>query len=146
VPHTGRWNRSPLPGVPLGPMARADSTSQPNSYVSDPLQQIVIPKRKHRPKKIGGILYGPNDVTRTRIRTTMIQQDSPAVFDRSTQCAKLKTDLETSTHNAEQCGVPITTIVRHLLEMAERWCGVASDRGVDVSALQGWSELVGSDR
>jgi hypothetical protein len=33
-----------------------------------------------------------------------------------------------------------------LLEMAERWCGVASDRGVDLSALQGWSELVGSDQ
>ena len=68
------------------------------------------------------------------------------VADRTVQVAELKTDLETSTHNAEQCGVPITTIVRHLLEMAERWCGVASDRGIDLSALQGWSELVGSDQ
>jgi hypothetical protein len=73
-------------------------------------------------------------------------QDGPAVFDRTVQVGKLRTDLETSTANAEQCGVPITTIVRHLLEMAERWCGVASDRGVDLSALQGWSELVGSDQ
>jgi hypothetical protein len=75
----------------------------------------------------------------------MITQDSPAVFDRSTQCAKLKTDLETSTAHAEQCGVPITTIVRHLLEMAERWCGVANDRNVDLSALSGWDNQLGGD-
>ena len=65
----------------------------------------------------------------------MITQDRPAVFDRTVQVAKLRTDLKTSTAHAEQCGVPITTIVRNLLEMAEWWCGVASDRGVDLSAL-----------
>lgn len=67
------------------------------------------------------------------------------VTDRSVQCAKLKTDLETSTHNAEQCGVPITTIIRHLLEMAEWWCGVANDRNVDLSALSGWDAQLGGD-
>jgi hypothetical protein len=64
-------------------------------------------------------------------------QDSPAVFDRTVQVAKLRTDLETSTANAEQCGVPITTVIRSLLEMAEWWCGVANDRGVDLSARVG---------
>jgi hypothetical protein len=68
------------------------------------------------------------------------------ITDRTVQVAKLRTDLETSTAHAEQCGVPITAVIRSLLEMAEWWCGVASDRGVDLSALQGWSELVGSDQ
>jgi hypothetical protein len=72
-------------------------------------------------------------------------QGSQAIFDRSTQCAKLKTDLETSTAHAEQCGVPITTIVRHLLEMAEFWCGVANDRNVDLSTLAGWDNQLGGE-
>ena len=70
-------------------------------------------------------------------------QDSPHIFDRSTQCAKLRTDLETSTAHAEQCGVPITTVIRSLLEMAEFWCGVAKDRNVDLSALEGWDAQLG---
>jgi hypothetical protein len=75
----------------------------------------------------------------------MITIDQPPVIDRSVQVAKLNTDLETCTAHAEQCGVPITTIIRHLLEKAEWWCGVASDRGADLSALQGWSELLGGE-
>jgi hypothetical protein len=78
-------------------------------------------------------------------RIFQMNQDSSAVFDRSTQCAKLRTDLETSTANAEQTGIPITTIVRHLLEMAEWWCGVANDRNVDLSELAGWDSQLGGD-
>ena len=72
-------------------------------------------------------------------------QDGPAVFDRTVQVAKLRTDLETSTAHAEQCGVPITTVIRSLLEMAEFWCGVANDRNVDLSALSGWDTQLGGD-
>ena len=75
----------------------------------------------------------------------IVIQDGPAVFDRTVQCAKLRTDLETSTANAEQCGVPITTVIRSLLEMAEFWCGVAKDRDVDLSALAGWDNQLGGD-
>jgi hypothetical protein len=60
---------------------------------------------------------------RTKDNLIMIQ-DGPAVFDRAVQVAKLRTDLETSTQNAEQRGVPITTVILSLLEMAEFWCGV----------------------
>jgi hypothetical protein len=77
------------------------------------------------------------------IKEFSMLKDSPAVIDRSVQCAKLRTDLETSTANAEQTGIPITTIVRHLLEMAEWWCGVAKDRNVDLSELEGWDAQLG---
>jgi hypothetical protein len=75
----------------------------------------------------------------------IVIQDGPAVFDRTVQVAKLRTDLETSTAHAEQCGVPITTVIRSLLEMAEFWCGVAKDRDVDLSALAGWDNQLGGD-
>jgi hypothetical protein len=75
----------------------------------------------------------------------MIVQDRPAVFDRTVQVAKLRTDLETSTAHAEQCGVPITTVIRSLLEMAEFWCGVANDRNLDLSALSGWDTQIGGE-
>jgi hypothetical protein len=80
-----------------------------------------------------------------RTKDLIMIQDGPAVFDRSVQCAKLKTDLETSTAHAEQCGVPITTIIRNLLEMAEWGCSVANDRNVDLSALSGWDTQLGGD-
>jgi hypothetical protein len=84
-------------------------------------------------------LYAPNE------GTFHMMIGSPPVIDRSVQIATLHTALETATATAEQCGVPITTIVRHLLERAEWRCNVASDRGVDLSALQGWNKIIGSE-
>jgi len=66
-----------------------------------------------------------------------------SIFDRSAAISKLDTDLCTSTSHAEQHGITITTIIRHLLEMAEWWCGVANNRNVDLSELQGWQEHLG---
>jgi hypothetical protein len=89
-----------------------------------PAEQIVISKLKHRPKKIGGILYGPNDV-RTRIRTAMIQ-DSPAVFDRSPHISKLSQDMGIGITHASQAGVPMQEIIYQVLAKAE-WLMQHSD-------------------
>jgi hypothetical protein len=62
-------------------------------------------------------------------------QDSPAVIDRSVQVAKLKTDLETSTFDAEQCGVPLPDVVLSLLQRAEDLCRLGADRGLDLSTV-----------
>jgi hypothetical protein len=61
--------------------------------------------------------------------------DSPAVIGRSVQCTKLKTDLETATFNAEQCGVPLTDIVLALLQRSEDLCRLGADRGLDLSRV-----------
>jgi hypothetical protein len=112
-------------------MARADSHSQPNSYVSDPLQQIVIPKRKHRPKKIGGILYGPNDVTNKEDFMTDV-----FVADRSVQLEKLKLDIATATANAEQHGIALPDIIVTLLQRGEDLCQLGAERGLDLSRVK----------
>jgi hypothetical protein len=62
-------------------------------------------------------------------------KDSPAVVDRSVQCAKLKTDLETATFNAEQCGIALPDIVVSLLQRAEDLCRLSADRGLDLSRV-----------
>jgi hypothetical protein len=61
--------------------------------------------------------------------------DTPPVFDRSPQIAKLKTDLEVATSNAELSGVPLHTIIRELLESVTHWQSIAIDRGADLSPL-----------
>jgi hypothetical protein len=65
----------------------------------------------------------------------MITIDQPAVLDWSVQIAKLKTDLATSTFNAEQCGVPLPDIVLTLLQRAEDLCLLANDRGLDLTRV-----------
>jgi hypothetical protein len=62
-------------------------------------------------------------------------QDSPAVIDRSVQVAKLRTDLETATFNAEQSGVPLPDIILTMLQRCEDLCRLGADRGLDLSRV-----------
>jgi hypothetical protein len=61
--------------------------------------------------------------------------DTPPIFDRSVQVAKLKTDLEVATANADLNGVPPHAIIRELLESVTHWQTIAIDRGDDLSPL-----------
>ena len=57
------------------------------------------------------------------------------VADRSVQIAKLKTDLQVATSNAELTGVPLHAVICELLEIALHWREVAADRGNSLAEL-----------
>jgi hypothetical protein len=57
------------------------------------------------------------------------------VADRSVQVAKLKTDLQVATSNAELTGVPLQDIVLALLQRSEDLCLLGNERGLDLSRV-----------
>jgi hypothetical protein len=78
-------------------------------------QQIVKSKTVNRDSKTEKNRIAPRVGTFSTKDISMIQ-DSPAVIDRSVQCAKLRTDLETATYHAEQVGIPLPDVVVSLLQ------------------------------
>jgi hypothetical protein len=57
------------------------------------------------------------------------------VADRSVQIAKLKTDLQVATNNAELTGVPLQDIVLCLLQRSEDLCLLGNERGLDLARV-----------
>jgi hypothetical protein len=57
------------------------------------------------------------------------------VADRSVQVAKLKTDLQVATSNAELTGVPLQDVVLALLQRSEDLCMLGSERGLDLTRV-----------
>jgi hypothetical protein len=57
------------------------------------------------------------------------------VADRSVQVAKLKTDLQIATSNAEQHGVGLQDIILQLLQRADDLCRIGKERGLDLSRV-----------